>query len=286
MSKPFQSLLSPLQKLFPSFKKRTSFSPQIISVQDFASQKLKREVRLDVFLPPGYAKHPYQYYPLLIFNDGQDLEAINLKQALERLYRQKRLQPIIAVGVFAGDRMQEYGTAQYPDYKKRGKRAKAYTQFLLKELLPYLKEEFRITEDRAIAGFSLGGLSAFDIAWHHSDIFSKVGVFSGSLWWRSQAFDPKDPDGHRIAHDMVRENKMREGLQFWFQTGTLDEEEDRNNNGIIDSIDDTRDLISELCALGYQEGKDIHYVEMIGGRHDYATWGKIMPEFLVWTFGN
>jgi enterochelin esterase-like enzyme len=120
MSKPFQSLLSPLQKLFPSFKKRTSFSPQIISVQDFASQKLKREVRLDIFLPPGYAKHPYQYYPLLIFNDGQDLEAINLKQALERLYRQKRLQPIIAVGVFAGDRMQEYGTAQYPDYKKRG----------------------------------------------------------------------------------------------------------------------------------------------------------------------
>jgi enterochelin esterase-like enzyme len=111
MSNPLQSLLSRLKKCFPSFKKSISFTPQLSSVQDFTSKKLKRKVRLDIFLPPEYDKRPDQHYPLLLFNDGQDLEAIQLKQALEKLYLQKSLQPVIAVGIFAGDRMQEYGTA-------------------------------------------------------------------------------------------------------------------------------------------------------------------------------
>lgn len=286
MPKRLSNLFLPFQKLFPSFKKKPFILPPARSVQHFSSKKLKRDVRFDVFLPPAYEEHTDKNYPLLVFNDGQDLEAVHLKTTLEKLYTQKRLRPVIVVGVFAGDRMQEYGTARYPDYKNRGKKAKAYTQFILKELLPYLNDHFRITDERAIAGFSLGGLSAFDIAWHHSGIFSKVGVFSGSFWWRSEPFDPKDPDGHRIAHAMVKNKRKRKSLQFWFQTGTLDEEADRNNNGIIDSIDDTRDLISELCTLGYHEGKEIHYVEMIGGRHDTTTWGKIMPDFLMWAFGN
>ena len=35
-------------------------------------------------------------------------------------------------------------------------------------------------------------------------------------------------------------------LKFFFECGALDETKDRNNNGIIDSIDDTLDLIDEL----------------------------------------
>jgi len=55
---------------------------------------------------------------------------------------------------------------------------------------------------------------------------------------------------------------------------------DRNKNGIIDSIDDTRDLISELVKKGYEEGRDISYLEMPDGRHDIETWAKAMPDFL------
>lgn len=212
------------------------------------------------------------------------MESVQLVNTLERLYRENRINPVIVVGVFAGDRMQEYGTAKYADYKKRGKKAQAYTLFILEELLPFLQKEYRLNDYRVIAGFSLGGLSAFDIAWHHSDIFSKVGVFSGSFWWRSEPFDPEDPDGNRIAHEMIRQNTSPKNIRFWLQTGTLDEEADRNNNGIIDSIDDTRDLISELCAIGYHEGKDIHYVELTGGRHDTPTWAKVLPDFLIWAF--
>ena len=75
-------------------------------------------------------------------------------------------------------------------------------------------------------------------------------------------------------------------LKFWFQTGTLDEKADRNKNGIIDSIDDTIDLIRELEAKGYKRPDDIRYMEVVGGRHDTATWAAAMPHFLSWAFGR
>lgn len=261
------------------------FRPSLEIYSSFFSKKLNRNIHFQVYLPPKYTLSRSQNFPLLVLNDGQDLEAVQFSHHLEELYRRQQIPPVIAVGIFAGNRMQEYGTAQYPDYKNRGDKAKAYSQFILKELIPFLEENYRLNEKRVIAGFSLGGLSAFDIAWNHSKTFQKAGIFSGSFWWRSEPFDPKDPDANRIAHFMVQKARRKKNLQFWFQTGTLDEEEDRNNNGIIDSIDDTRDLIADLSTLGFQEGKDIQYVEMVGGRHDTQTWGKIMPEFLKWAFG-
>jgi enterochelin esterase-like enzyme len=74
--------------------------------------------------------------------------------------------------------------------------------------------------------------------------------------------------------------------QFWLQTGTEDEKDDRNHNGIIDSIEDTLDLIAELERKGFRWGRDIRYVEVKGGHHDQATWSAIMPDFLTWAFSN
>ncbi len=255
--------------------------------QNFQSTALNREVKVDVYLPRDYHELSKKKFPLLVFNDGQDMDAVGLKAILRELYADRQIQQLIIVAIHAGDRMHEYGTADHPDYKKRGSKAKKYQRFLRTELLPKLEHRYRISdrvEDRAIAGFSLGGLSAMDIAWNHPDLFSKVGVFSGSFWWRSQAFDPTDPDGHRIMHHIVEASTQQPELQFWFQTGTNDETEDRNNNGIIDSIDDTLDLIAVLKAQGYGE-EDITYVEVLDGEHNPQTWGEIMPEFLVWAFG-
>jgi hypothetical protein len=65
----------------------------------------------------------------------------------------------------------------------------------------------------------------------------------------------------------------------------MDETMDRNNNGIIDSIDDTLDLIKELERKGYRK-EDITYLEFANGKHDIPTWAKAMPEFLKWGWGK
>ena len=71
------------------------------------------------------------------------------------------------------------------------------------------------------------------------------------------------------------------GQRYWLQAGTLDEDEDRNHNGVIDAIDDTLDLIRELKRKGTHD-VDVHYLEVEGGRHDTQTWGQVMPDFLRW----
>jgi enterochelin esterase-like enzyme len=126
-----------------------------------------------------------------------------------------------------------------------------------------------------------------DIVWNHPYEFLHVGVFSGSLWWRTKALDDGyDEDKDRIMHTQVREGIYAPWLKFFFQTGVQDETADRNNNGIIDSIDDTMDLIKELVKKGYHRKKDIVYKEYEDGRHDVTTWGRAMPEFLKWAFGG
>lgn len=256
---------------------------------DIHSKLLGRDTVVDILLPPDYAKRD-STYPLLILNDGQDSESIGLKKTVERLVHRHEIEDIIIVAVHAGDRMQEYGVAARADFKKRGSKAKNYTRFITSELIPYLEYRYPVSKNamqRAIAGFSLGGLSALDIAWHY-EYFARVGAFSGSFWWRKRDSASRFYSEHydRIMHQQIRKGKFRPGLKFWFQTGLLDEQSDRNKNGVIDSIDDTLDLIVELTKKGYRPFHDIQYLELPDGAHDLPTWGRALPEFLKWAFGN
>ena len=126
-----------------------------------------------------------------------------------------------------------------------------------------------------------------DISWKHPEIFNRVGVCSASFWWRLKDLnDGYVEETDRIMHKLVREGSYKQGLKFFFSTGTQDETMDRNNNGIIDSIDDTLGLIAELEAKGYKNGADIQYLELQDGRHDVPTWARAMPAFLKWGWGN
>ncbi len=272
-------------------EKSSRILPESLSLR---SVHLGRNVQVDLYWPPGLRTVPVDKgqvpgeLSLLLINDGQDLVKLGLAELLDELYDQAGLAPILCVGIHAGpQRKMEYGTAVVRDFLGRGAMAGRYTAFVLEELLPRLgeKSQFR---DRAMAGFSLGALSAMDLVWNHPETFNRAGLFSGAFWWRAK---DKDDPGYRdqtdrIMHRQVCEGSHHPGLRFFFECGTDDEREDRNNNGIIDSIDDTRDLIEELVAKGYDPEKDIRYLEIAGGRHDVATWARAMPEFLRWGWGR
>jgi enterochelin esterase-like enzyme len=226
---------------------------------------------------------------LLLVNDGQDLAQMQVEESLQSLYSKWLIEPVITVGIKAGEeRLQEYGVANRPDFKNRGGKAHLYTDFVLNELLPFLQKEIGqpINGKKAFAGFSLGGLTAFDVAWNNSNIFDVVGVFSGSFWWRKKDLTDGYTDNDRILHQMIAETKGKPALKFWLMTGTEDEKADRNQNFIIDSIDDTIDVIKALAKKGYQRPDDIFYFEMVGGKHDVPTWAKAFPKFLEWAFAK
>ena len=260
-------------------------------IDDFYSAALKRRVKMEVLLPPWYDETPDHHFSVLYINDGQSLKAGKMREALIDCYERKLIPPIIVVGIYAQNRMQEYGVAAAPDYRNRGGKANKYSRFVTNELMPLINKNFRTKEsadNTAIAGFSLGGLSALDIAWNNFERFKCVGIFSGSLWWRNidQDDEEYDDDKHRIIHQQIRNGQYAPWLKFFFQCGNMDELKDRNQNGVIDSIDDTQDLIKELVAKGYSEETNIKYIELKDGRHDVPTWGRAMPDFLRWGWGK
>src|ERR1700761_1364838 len=251
------------------------------------SELLKREVTCTLLMPEeGAVTEPLS---LLLLNDGQELENLHLKETLEELMNTGRIKPLLVAAIHAGEeRIQEYGTASKADFKKRGAKAALYTSFIKTELLPAIHEQTGIEhfESTAFAGFSLGGLSALDIAWNNPELFDKAGVFSGSFWWRSKDLTKGYTDKDRIMHGIIRNTAVKPDIKIWLQTGTKDETTDRNKNGIIDSIDDTVDLIKELEQKGFKRPADVQYLEVVGGSHNMETWAKAMPKFLTWAFGR
>ncbi len=257
----------------------------LTDTQTISSEFLKRKVTFDVYFPP---QNLMEVEPrLLLINDGQDLVTMDFKAILENLYEENQISPLVCVGIHCGfDRRSEYGTAGILNYRGLGAKAFDYTRFVFEELLPFIRMHYQIIsfKEKSFCGFSLGGLSALDIVWNHPEEFSKVGVFSGSLWWRMLSQD--DPkfleEEHMIMHRKIRNGNYYPWLKFFFEAGTLDETADRNNNGIIDSIDDTVSLIDELIKKGYDPQTDIYYLELPEGKHNVATWARAFPEFLKW----
>jgi enterochelin esterase-like enzyme len=264
-------------------------SPVVKTKKEFIqSNFLDRKVEIDFFIPTNVNQNVQP--ELLLINDGQNLEEMQFERLLESLYAENTITSLVCVGIYAGnERKAEFGVANQPDYLGRGAKAALYTRFVLEELMPFIQNNYSnyAFNKTSIAGFSLGGLMAIDMAWNHPAIFSTVGVFSGSFWWRS--IDQNDinynDDEHRIMQQEIRNAELKQGLKFFFQCGNKDETMDRNNNGIIDSIDDTIAIMDELVKKGYDREKDIFYLEMPDGYHDISTWKKAMPAFLKWGWG-
>jgi enterochelin esterase-like enzyme len=253
-----------------------------------SSTILEHAVTISCFLPRD-VEYPEEM-DLLLINDGQNMEELGLAAMLDELIGNNDIEPLVCVAIHTGaERKAEYGTARSADYMGRGARAALYTRFIFEELLPFIHTTYAVTsfKSKSFAGFSLGGLSALDIVWNHPEEFSKAGIFSGSLWWRTRGLeDGYNENTDRIMHMQVKEGGFYPWLKFFFETGALDETMDRNHNGIIDSIDDTLGLIDDLISKGYDAHNDIHYLELQDGRHNVATWAKAMPEFLKWGWGK
>jgi len=228
---------------------------------------------------------------LLLLNDGQDVDALGVATRLDQAWTAGTLRPLVVVAIPAGDRLQEYGTAEdggsiacLPSATEGpyGTRAAEYEAFLAERLLPEAWAMLAARPPPARTGFlgaSLGGLSAFSTAWGHPGVFGYAGVLSGSFWWRTNPGTVQERQDSRIMRNIVARSAPRPGFRAWFEAGTADETSDRNGNGVIDAIEDTQDLLAALAGVGVVGAV---YREVPGGTHGYATWAAVLPEFLVW----
>jgi S-formylglutathione hydrolase FrmB len=126
----------------------------------YFSPALRREGSFTVYLPPGYAGRT-QRYPVLYLLHGTDQQAsaflqIGLQSTLDRLIAHHAIPPLIAVMIQGGrgsNNWRDFTWAHYESYVLE-------VQQLVDRTLPTLAAR----SGRAIAGFSMGGYGAMNVA--------------------------------------------------------------------------------------------------------------------------
>lgn len=155
-------------------------------IHDFYSTFLKNERDIIVWLPPSYFTSS-KSYPVLYMHDGQNLFDPNtsfigydwkVDETLTTLIRDRMINEVIVVGIYnTKARLKEYNF-----FTSRGKK---YSLFLIKELKPYIDENYRTlrnSNNTALIGSSLGGLISFQLLQHYPNVFGKAACMSNSFW--------------------------------------------------------------------------------------------------------
>ena len=256
-----------------------------IQTHNFSSTLLDDDVQVWVYLPPSYAAADPWRYPCLYLHDGQNVfdaktSAFGVEwgvdEAAECLILEGKIDPIIMVGVAnSPERMAHY--TPFPDPEQGGGEGNLYRSFLIDELKPWIDATFptrKGSRETAIAGSSLGGLSALHMSWTRPDVFGMVAALSPSLWW-----------GHRkLITRIGGDQKTLKPYRIWIDMGTEESTTDDNDNQVPDLIDDLRTLRAVLLAQGYRLNEDLFYREIIGGIHDEAAWGARVADVLTCLF--
>ncbi|MDF2908374.1 MAG: hypothetical protein K0R34_3695 [Herbinix sp.] len=148
------------------------------------SEYMDRNMPYIIYLPKGYgngAKYPV-WYGLNSYSTKQDFWINNgIDAAADELIDAGEIEPLIMVFPYTKDASLKEIEKDLEDgiVDERN-----FDQFLSKELVPYLDSHYFTVakpEGSFIGGFSLGGMIALRIAFHHSELFSKVGGYSAGV---------------------------------------------------------------------------------------------------------
>lgn len=271
-------------------------------VQTITSDVLGNTRDFYVYLPPSYGRDPGRRYPVLYLQDGQNVfdrrtafmgREWGVDEVADELIRKGEIEELIIVGVSnTPARMDEYSPVADPEHG--GGQAGQYGHFLVDELKPYVDANY-LTDTRpagtTVAGSSMGGLVSLFLAFTYPHVFGMAGALSPSLWWASGDL------AARIAAD------RRPGpAKLWLDMGTAEGRSDTLSprplgpdgkfgppgpaNGVKDVLDYTREMRQALLFRGYEEGRNLLYLEVPGGTHTEESWSARIGLFLKALYGR
>lgn len=169
---------------------------------------LNRYRRLWLYLPPDYGTAVHKRYPVIYMHDGQNLfnnatafaGEWEVDECLSRLFAGGDYGAMV-VGIDNGgsQRINEYSPWVHPQYG--GGQGDAYLQFIVQTLKPYIDARYRSDSTRNgtwIWGSSMGGLISQYAGVKYQEVFSRIGVFSPSLWFDQRIMQQPALEGFRL----------------------------------------------------------------------------------------
>jgi enterochelin esterase-like enzyme len=198
---------------------------------------------------------------LLLFSNSSLLEEVRAKKVIDSLVKNKLIQPLILVA-FEGNES-DYGIeeANVP----AAKQYKKFNEFVVDELLPYIKKHAVIRKFNSVAmcGFQNDAISTFGIAWNNDEKIQRVGMFSPSF-----SMDAINNDD--ATYQLLQTSRKRPKLNIFIAANGLDSSEIK-----FKTILDSKASITE-CKL-IQPNLSEAEMKTKPTMRNFA-------EFLVWAF--
>jgi len=255
--------------------KRQEGVPQGTVTRSLFESKLYRNFRY------YYLYVPAQYDPktpaaLMIFQDGyayaREDGDFRAGIVFDNLIAKKQMPVTIGLFVNPGHSSKDFpevffrSSNRSDEYDEMSDR---YDNFLLNELIPEIKKQYNISDDRkmhAIGGLSSGGIASFTAAWQRPDYFSKVMSHVGSF---------TDIKGGNEYPNLIRKGSKKD-IKVFLQDGT----------GDLDNIHGNWWLGNlEIEASLKFKGYEYKFDKGTGG-HSGKHGGAILPESLVWLWSD
>lgn len=245
----------------------------------FHSRILKNKRTLLVCLPFTYAKEKARRYPVIYMHDGQNIfDSATSYSGVEwgayetaaALAKEDPPLEAIIVGIYnkGDERISEYAPDR--DAVRGGGKGREYSEFLVKEVKPFIDAAYRTLSDRghtSVAGSSLGGLISLFLILEYPEVFSKAGVLSPSLHWA----------GHTLL-PLAGRKADPEKMGIWLSMGTEEGGRSGKQKKDAESVQDSRRLRNILLTKGFKKNKNLVYYEEKGGRHNEKYWARLLPD--------
>ncbi len=214
-----------------------------------------------VYTPPAYDKNPQMRYPVLYLQHGGGENEVGwvwqgkIANIADNLLAQGRMKEMIIV--------MNAGYA-FPEDKPWHPSMSAFLDELPEDCVPFIDRTYRTLTDRhcrAIAGLSMGGMQTQKIAFHHPELFSWAGIFSGGLVIYNEEDDYRDvlydPEAFSRQFDMLF---VACGMQ---------------EGGYTSTVDHVADVRAHHVPVEMFEGY---------GYHDWTFWRHCAKSFLMKLF--
>ncbi len=204
--------------------------------------------------------------PFMVFQDGVIYQA---PVVLDNLIHKKELPPMIGIFLKPGvvPAVNKDALPRFNRSYEYDRVDPSYAQFLINEVLPWLKEKHGLNlsadpNDRAIAGSSSGGICAFCVAWFRPDafrrVFTNVGTYVGLR-------------GGNDLPTLVRKTEPKP-IRLFLQDGANDQNIYGGNWFIAN-----QDMLSALEWAGY----DVNHIWGEGG-HNQKQATTVFPDAIRW----
>jgi enterochelin esterase-like enzyme len=157
--------------------------------QKIYSESLRANISFAIYLPAGYAAD--KRYPVLysLYGYGGNHYSLfngfmSINRTADNMIADGRLIPLIIV---VPDYKNSFGVNSTKEQNPNasGGTIGLYEDYLIKELIPYIDQQFNTDkrrEGRFIDGYSMGGFAALYLGFNYPELFSKIGAHSSALW--------------------------------------------------------------------------------------------------------